>query len=92
MENILGINLPPPPANVPALDADVSGATTIREKLAKHSEDPACYVCHRKMDPLGFALETFDPIGRWRDQYPKPSGKGRGAGARLRRPRRQWIR
>ena len=75
LENILGIYPPPPPDEVPALDADVSGATTIREKLAKHSEDKTCFVCHRKMDPLGFALETFDPIGRWREKYPKPKGK-----------------
>ncbi len=75
LENILGIYLPPPPDEVPALDANVSGATTIREKLAKHREDATCFVCHRKMDPLGFALETFDPIGRWREKYPKPKGK-----------------
>jgi hypothetical protein len=75
LENILGITPPPPPDEVPAIDADVSGATTIREKLARHSEDKTCYVCHRKIDPLGFALETFDPIGRWRTKYPKPKGK-----------------
>ncbi|MGB7343220.1 MAG: DUF1592 domain-containing protein [Pirellulaceae bacterium] len=75
LENILGITPPPPPDEVPAIDADVSGATTIREKLAKHREDKTCYVCHRNIDPLGFALETFDPIGRWRDKYPKIKGK-----------------
>ncbi len=79
MENILGITPPPPPDEVPAIDADVSGATTIREKLAKHSEDKTCFVCHRNIDPLGFALETFDPIGRWRSKYPKPKGKGAAA-------------
>ena len=50
----------------------MSGAKTIREKLAAHSADPACSVCHRQIDPLGYALESFDPIGRWRTTYPKP--------------------
>jgi hypothetical protein len=79
LENILGVTPPPPPDEVPALDADVSGATTIREKLAKHREDKACYACHRKIDPLGFALETFDPIGRWREKYPQPKGNAPAA-------------
>ncbi|MBI4625927.1 MAG: DUF1592 domain-containing protein, partial [Verrucomicrobia bacterium] len=71
-ENILGIKPPPPPDVVPALGADVSGASTVRERLAKHRADKACAECHRKIDPLGFGLETFDPIGRWRETYPKP--------------------
>ncbi len=74
LENILGTKPPPPPDVVPALGADVSGATTVRERLAKHRADQACAECHRKIDPLGFGLETFDPIGRWRDTYPKPKG------------------
>lgn len=73
-ENILGIKPPPPPDVVPAIEADVSGATTVRERLAKHRADPTCAECHRKIDPLGFGLETFDPIGRWRTNYPKPKG------------------
>lgn len=71
-ENILGIQPPPPPDEVPAIDPDVSGATTVRERLAKHSTDRACAECHRKIDPLGFSLESFDPIGRWRTHYAKP--------------------
>lgn len=75
-ENILGVPPPPPPDVVPAIEPDVSGATTIRERLAKHRADATCAECHRKIDPLGFSLETFDPIGRWRANYPKPkSGK-----------------
>jgi len=74
-ENILGIVPPPPPDEVPEIESDVRGATTIRERLAKHSADKTCAECHRKFDPLGFGLETFDPIGRWRDKYPKPKGK-----------------
>ena len=73
-ENILGIEPPPPPDVVPAIEADVSGATTIRERLEKHRADKACAECHRKIDPLGFGLETFDPIGRWRETYAKPKG------------------
>jgi hypothetical protein len=76
LENILGTPPPPPPDEVPALESDVSGATTIREKLAKHSEDQTCFVCHRVIDPLGFPLENFDPIGRWRTEYAKPKSKG----------------
>ena len=71
-ENILGIPPPPPPDVVPAIDPDVSGATTIRDRLAKHRADATCAECHRKIDPLGFSLETFDPIGHWRSAYPKP--------------------
>ncbi len=72
MENILGTKPPPPPDVVPAIDPDVTGATTIRERLAKHRNDPTCAECHRKIDPLGFSLESFDPIGRWRATYPNP--------------------
>ena len=71
LENLLGITPPPPPDEVPAIDANVSDAKSIREKLALHSQDKACSVCHRNIDPLGYALETFDPIGRWRSSYPK---------------------
>ena len=74
MENLLGTPPPPPPDEVPAVESDVSGATTLRERLARHSADPACAVCHRRIDPLGFALEAFDPIGGHRAKYPKASG------------------
>ncbi len=71
-EHILGVKPPPPPDVVPAIEPDVTGATTIRQRLAKHSTDRACAECHRKIDPLGFSLESFDPVGRWRANYPKP--------------------
>jgi hypothetical protein len=74
MENILGLKPPPPPDVVPLIEPDVTGATTVRERLAKHRADRTCAECHRKIDPLGFALESFDPIGRWRTTYPKPKG------------------
>jgi hypothetical protein len=70
-ENILGIRPPPPPDVVPAIEPDVTGATTIRERLARHRADKACAECHRKIDPLGFSLESFDPVGRWRTSYPR---------------------
>lgn len=74
-ENILGIQPPPPPDDVPAIEPDVTGATSLRERLAKHRVDKSCSECHAKIDPLGFSLESFDPIGRWRSTYPKPRQK-----------------
>lgn len=71
-ENILGVPPPKPPDVVPAIEPDVTGTSTIRERLAKHRADATCAECHRKIDPLGFGLESFDPIGRWRASYPKP--------------------
>ncbi len=69
LENIFGRPPPPPPDDVEPLDPDVRGATTVRERLLKHRDTPACNDCHRKIDPPGFAMENFDPIGRWRGRY-----------------------
>ena len=71
-ENILGVPPPPPPDVVPAIDTDTTGTKTIRDRLAKHRADPVCAECHRKIDPYGFSLESFDPVGRWRSTYPTP--------------------
>ena len=71
LENILGTPPAPPPDNVPPIDPDIRGAKSMREILAKHRDNPSCYECHRKIDPLGFALENFDPIGAWRATYEK---------------------
>ncbi len=71
LENILGTPPSPPPDNVPPIDPDIRGAKSMRELLAKHRDSPACYECHRKIDPLGFALEGFDPIGAARSSYEK---------------------
>ena len=68
-ERLLGQEIPPPPANVPAIEPDIRGATTIREMLEKHKSTASCASCHRKIDPPGFALENFDPAGRWRERY-----------------------
>lgn len=67
LENILGTPAPPPPANVPPLeDNNVDQSLPIRERLSAHRENPACASCHNLMDPVGFALENYDAIGRWR--------------------------
>jgi hypothetical protein len=69
LDRILGTPPAPPPPNVPIIDPDIRGATTIREQLAKHRSVESCGVCHRRIDPPGFALESFDCIGGWRDWY-----------------------
>lgn len=74
-ENILGVVPPPPPDEVPAIEPDVRGAITLRDRLAKHMASKTCAVCHRKIDPPGFALESFDQLGRWRDRYSKAHKK-----------------
>ena len=70
LENILGVPPPPPPADVPALKENQSHlkVLTMRERLAEHRTNPVCAACHATMDPLGFALENFDAIGRWRER------------------------
>jgi hypothetical protein len=78
-ERILGEHVPPPPPGIPAIEPDIRGATTIREQLDKHRSNASCTVCHHTIDPPGFALENFDPVGGWRTTYgsgPKvdPSG------------------
>ncbi len=75
LDRILGTPPSPPPEGVSAIDPDIRGATTIREQLAKHRTDPACASCHSKIDPPGFALESFDCIGGWRDWY-RVTGNG----------------
>ncbi|MDA7597660.1 DUF1592 domain-containing protein [bacterium] len=69
LEELLGTPPPPAPKEVPALVPDLNGATTVREQLEKHRSDPSCIECHRQMDPLGFAPEAYDPIGRLRSVY-----------------------
>ena len=68
-DRILGKPVPPPPPNVPAVEPDIRGAKSIRDQLAKHREQESCAGCHAKMDPLGFALESYDVIGGWRERY-----------------------
>jgi hypothetical protein len=69
LDNVLGSPPPPPPADVPALNEDELGVkVSLRQQLEKHRENATCASCHSKMDPLGFALENFDAIGKWRTQ------------------------
>ncbi len=71
LENVLATPPPPPPANVPPLQEEQIGARqsmTMREKMAAHRANPVCGACHSMIDPAGFALENFDPTGRWRDR------------------------
>ncbi len=69
LSNLAGEPPPPPPPNVPSLDDNVvSASLPIRQRLAKHRENPACASCHDVMDPVGFALENFDAVGRWRTE------------------------
>ncbi len=69
MDRILGKPAPPPPPNVPAVEPDIRGAKSIRDQLAKHREVESCAGCHARIDPLGFALESYDVIGSWRERY-----------------------
>jgi hypothetical protein len=69
LENVLGAPPPPPPANVPPLDEQkAESAQGLRAQLEQHRADPGCASCHAQMDPLGFGLENYDAIGRWRDE------------------------
>ena len=69
LENILGAPPPPPPPDVPELEERASGERprSMRERMEQHRANPVCSACHARMDPLGFALENFDAIGKWRD-------------------------
>jgi len=68
LENLLGTPPPPPPPNVPALEEKNKQGKplTMREQMAQHRDNPACASCHKMMDPIGFAFENFDAVGRWR--------------------------
>jgi hypothetical protein len=69
LDRFLGTPPDPPPSNVPAVEPDIRGATTIRQQLDLHRNQPACAGCHARLDPPGFALENYDVTGRWRTHY-----------------------
>ncbi|MDZ4402730.1 DUF1592 domain-containing protein [Prosthecobacter sp.] len=69
MDRILGMEPPPPPPGVPGVEPDIRGATTLRELLDKHRNMESCNGCHRVIDPPGFALESYDVIGGWRERF-----------------------
>ena len=74
-DRILGLEVPPPPPSVEAVEPDIRGAVTIRQQLDKHRSNASCSSCHRKMDPPGFALESFDVMGGYRERYRAVSDK-----------------
>jgi hypothetical protein len=74
-ERLLGVEVPPPPAGVPAVEPDIRGAETIRQQLEKHRADKSCASCHVKIDPAGLALEAFDVFGGARTRY-RAMGEG----------------
>lgn len=78
LERIIGKPPTPPPPDVPSIEPDIRGATTIRQQLDKHRNIAACASCHVHIDPPGFALENFDPIGGWRDYYRASARTPRG--------------
>ena len=78
-DRLLGQPVPPPPASVAAVEPDIRGAKTIREQLAKHRDVESCAGCHARMDPLGFALESYDVIGGWRERYRISPDRGQRA-------------
>jgi hypothetical protein len=68
LENLLGTPLPPPPPDVPNLKENSTlNVSSLRDRLAQHRENPACASCHDRMDPIGFSLENYDAVGRWRE-------------------------
>jgi len=67
LSNIVGAPPPPPLPNVPALDGNVPANLPVRERMAAHRANAVCANCHRTIDPVGFTLENFDAVGRWRD-------------------------
>lgn len=68
-ERLLGVPIPAPPQNVPAIEPDIRGAKSIRDMLEKHRSVQSCANCHLKIDPPGYALENFNPAGQWRASY-----------------------
>ncbi|MDC0277001.1 DUF1592 domain-containing protein [bacterium] len=81
LETILGDPPPPPPPNVPELQESESGVSSesLRERLELHRQDTACAQCHDRIDPLGFGLENYGVLGRWRDKYEGHPVDARGA-------------
>jgi hypothetical protein len=71
LKNLLGTPPSPPPPDVDPIEPDTRGVATIRQLMEKHRNNPTCYECHRKIDPIGLSMENFDYVGAWRDRYSK---------------------
>lgn len=69
LERIIGFHPPPPPPGVPGVEPDIRGATTLRQQLDQHRSNETCNSCHRVIDPPGFALESYDVMGGYRENY-----------------------
>ncbi|MEQ8785512.1 MAG: DUF1592 domain-containing protein [Pirellulaceae bacterium] len=91
MERLLGEAPPPPPPGVPGVEPDIRGATTLRELLDRHRDQANCRSCHQSIDPPGFALESFNPIGGWRERF-RSLGDGEPVNVEIdgRRVRYKW--
>lgn len=92
LDRILGEPSSPPPDNVGSVEPDTRGASTIREQLAKHRNVASCAACHRRIDPPGFALENFDPIGGYRNKYRTMSRDGGHPGIKRAPFTWEWVR
>jgi hypothetical protein len=90
MKKILGRSLAPPPAGVGSIEPDTRGATTVRDQLAKHRNSETCGACHANIDPPGFALESFDVIGGYRDVY-RSQGEGKQVNVKNSRNKRRYV-
>ena len=90
LANLLGTPPSPPPPGAGAVEPDTRGSTTIREELAAHRSVESCNRCHREIDPPGFALESFNPIGGFRTRYRSTERGGRPAGKLFGRPIREY--
>ncbi|MCM8532074.1 MAG: DUF1588 domain-containing protein, partial [Lentisphaeraceae bacterium] len=75
LERVMGIHPPPPPPGVPAVEPDIRGATSIIDQLEMHRNNKRCSACHKMIDPPGIAMESFDVIGQWRENYRALSAK-----------------
>ena len=91
LTNLLGTPPSPPPPSVGSIEPDTRGQTTIREILAAHREIESCNQCHRDIDPPGFALESFDPIGRYREFYRVSGGEQNFGGFTFPNPPKQGL-
>ncbi len=78
-DRLLGIHIPPPPSDINPIEPDTRGATTLREQLAAHRDSKTCAACHARFDPYGFALESFDVAGKFRENYRFLTPEGKAA-------------
>ena len=90
MKKLLGLPPAPPPPGTGTIEPDTRGATTVREQLAKHRTSEKCAGCHANIDPPGFALESFDVIGGFRERY-RSQGNGDVVTVKNTWSRRQYV-